>query len=255
MSWKCPSFFNFFDWSGSFTSITCPIAYWMTRWGLFSLITGEPMSKTICCFLIFIVHLLNRCSNCGNAEVGFQLSQPSNWSPVVSVSFQPTTLFLMLSSIIIYGGIWKAFQECQMKRKKWQRSIQQVWTYQVFDIIFQMFRSLTHLTLRARLFTCSWLGSLSSSPLRTKIVLFLRSVPSSDIHFCYFFACSPPHISPSHLFPPVVVDDLLDKGQTTLVLDQLAILVRANLVDEKVKVMMIRKWKWGLQRKWKLQKK
>ena len=47
MSWKGLSVFNFFDWSGSFTSITCPIAYWMTRWGLFSLITGEPISKTI----------------------------------------------------------------------------------------------------------------------------------------------------------------------------------------------------------------
>ena len=35
----------------------------------------------------------------------------------------------------------------------------------------------THLTLRARLFTCSWLGSLSSSPLRTTIVLILWSVP------------------------------------------------------------------------------
>ena len=74
VSWKCLSFFNFFDWSGSFTSITCPIAYWMTRLGLFSLITGEPMSKTICCFLMFIVHLLSCCSNCGNAEVGFQLN-------------------------------------------------------------------------------------------------------------------------------------------------------------------------------------
>ena len=85
-----------------------------------------------------------------------------------------------------------------MKRKKWQRSIQQVWTYQVFDIIFQMFRSLTHLTLRARLFTCSWLGSLSSSPLRTKIVLFLRSVPSSNINYC-FCLLSSPHISISFI--------------------------------------------------------
>ena len=161
----------------------------------------------------------------------------------------------MLSSIIIYVGIWKAFQECQMKRKKWQRSVQRVWTYQVFDIILKMLGSPTHLTLRARLFTCSWLGSLSSSPLRTKIVLFLRSVPSSNINYCWFFACFPPHISPSHIFPPVVVDDLLDKGQTTLVLHQLAILVRTHLVVETVKVRMMRKWKWELLRKWKLQKK
>ena len=65
----------------------------------------------------------------------------------------------------------------------------------------------------------------------------LPLIPTSVI----FFACSSLQISPSHLFPPVVVDDLLDKGQTTLVLHQLAILVRAHLVDEKVKVMMIRK--------------
>ena len=183
MSWKCPSFFNFFDWSGSFTSITCPIAYWMTRWGLFSLITGEPMSKTICCFLMFIVHLLNRCSNCGNAEVGFQLNHRTGARLSQSPSSRPHCSWCWVQ-LSIYGGIWIAFQECQMKRKKWQRSIQQVWTYQVFDIIFQMLGSLTHLTLRARLFTCSWLGSLSSSPLRTKIVLFLRSVPSSNINYC-----------------------------------------------------------------------
>ena len=36
--------------------------------------TGEPMSKTICYLLMFIVHLLSCCSNCGNAEVGFQLN-------------------------------------------------------------------------------------------------------------------------------------------------------------------------------------
>ena len=198
MSWKCPSFFNFFDWSGSFTSITCPIAYWMTRWGLFSLITGEPMSKTICCFLMFIVHLLNRCSNCGNAEVGFQLNHRTGARLSQSPSSRPHCSWCWVQLSYMQVGIWKAFQECQMKRKKWQRSIQQVWTYQVFDIIFQMLGSLTHLTLRARLFTCSWLGSLSSSPLRTTIVLFLPSVPSSNINYC-FCLLSSPHISISFI--------------------------------------------------------
>ena len=85
---------------------------------------------------------------------------------------------------------------------KWQHTVQQVWTYQVFHSIFKMLGSPTHLTLRARLFTCSWLGSLSSSPLRTKIVLFLRSVSSSNlistcINFC-LLSC--PHISISYMY-------------------------------------------------------
>ena len=109
MSWKCPSFFNFFDWSGSFTSITCPIAYWMTRWGLFSLITGEPMSKTICCFLIFIVHLLNRCSNCGNAEVGFQLNHRTGARLSQSPSSRPhcSWCWVQLSYMEVYEKLFK----------------------------------------------------------------------------------------------------------------------------------------------------